>query len=159
MLEEFDLIDCNAVRSPYRSDLTMDLIARDHVPPDNKPEIVKPYQRLVGGLNWLAISTRPDLAVSVSLLSQFMQDPSEGHMDAGKRVLAWLSSTWNHGLRFTHGGNSLRTSSPGLTNPSQLLWPKATPMRIEDLKTPPIPVRTSVNSLTCPRSAHFSVTL
>jgi hypothetical protein len=104
MLEEFDLIDCNAVRSPYRSGLTMDSIARDHVPPDHKPEVVKPYQRLVGGLNWLAISTRPDLAVSVSLLSQFMQDPSKGHMDAGKRVLAWLSGTRNHGLQFTQGG-------------------------------------------------------
>jgi hypothetical protein len=44
MLEEFDLIDCNAVRSPYRSGLTMDSIARDHVPPDNKPEAVKPFQ-------------------------------------------------------------------------------------------------------------------
>jgi hypothetical protein len=40
----------------------------------------------------------------VSLLSQFMQDPSKGHMDAGKRVLAWLSGTRNHGLRFTQGG-------------------------------------------------------
>jgi hypothetical protein len=40
MLEEFGLIDCNAVRSPYRSGLTMDSIARDHGPPDNKPEVV-----------------------------------------------------------------------------------------------------------------------
>jgi hypothetical protein len=79
----------------------VDSIARDHVPPDNKPEAVKPYQRLVGGLNWLAISTRPDLSVSVSLLSQFMQDPSKGHLDAGKCVFAWLSGTGNHGLHFT----------------------------------------------------------
>jgi hypothetical protein len=113
MLEDFDLVDCNAVRSPYRSGLTMDSIARDHVPPNNKPEVVKPYQRLVGGLNWLAISTRPDLSVSVSLLSQFMQDPSKGHLEAGKRVLAWLSGTRNHGLRFTQGGGSPRTSSLG----------------------------------------------
>jgi hypothetical protein len=104
MLEEFDLLDCNVVRSPYRSGLTMNYIALDHVPPGNKPEAVKPYQRLVGGLNWLAISTRPDLSVSVSLLSQFVQDPSKGHMDAGKRVLAWLSGTRNHGLWFTQGG-------------------------------------------------------
>jgi hypothetical protein len=40
----------------------------------------------------------------VSLLSQFMQDLSKGHMDAGKRVLAWLSGTRNHSLRFTQGG-------------------------------------------------------
>jgi hypothetical protein len=101
MLEDFDLVDCNAVRSPYRSGFSMDSIARDHVPPGNKPEVVKPYQRLVGGLNWLAISTRPDLSVSVSLLSQFMQDPLKGHLDNGKRAFVWLSSTRNHGLRLT----------------------------------------------------------
>jgi hypothetical protein len=104
MLEDFDLIDCNMVHSSYRSGLTMDSIARDHVPPGNKPGVVKPYQQLVGGLNWLAISSRPSLAVSMSLLSQFMQDPSKGHMDAGKRVLAWLPGTPNHGLWFTQGG-------------------------------------------------------
>jgi hypothetical protein len=104
MLEKFGLINYNTVRSPYRSGLTMDSIARGHVPPGNKPEVVKPYKRLVGGLNWLAISTRPDLAVSVSLLSQFMQDSSKGHMDADKRVLAWLSGTPNHGLWFTQEG-------------------------------------------------------
>jgi hypothetical protein len=101
VLEEFDLLNCNAVRSPYCSCLTMDSIARDHVPPDNKSEVVKPYQRLVSGLNWLAISAHPDPSVFVSLLFQFMQDPSKGHMDAGKDVLAWLSGTRNHSLWFT----------------------------------------------------------
>jgi hypothetical protein len=28
----------------------------------------------------------------------------EGYVDAGKRVLAWLSGTRNHGLWFTQGG-------------------------------------------------------
>jgi hypothetical protein len=62
LLDDFDMSDYNAVRSPYRSGLTIDSIARDDVAPDNKPEIVKPYQQMVGGLNWLSISTRPDLA-------------------------------------------------------------------------------------------------
>jgi hypothetical protein len=96
--------DCNALRSPYRSGLTIDSIARDNITPDNKPEIIKPFQRMVGGLNWLSISTRPDLPVSMSLLSQFMQNPSSGHILAGKRVLAWLSRTRNHGLQYTQGG-------------------------------------------------------
>jgi hypothetical protein len=43
MLEEFDLIDCDAVPSPCCSGLTMDSIAWDHIPPNNKPEVVKPY--------------------------------------------------------------------------------------------------------------------
>jgi hypothetical protein len=104
MLNKYNLTDCNAVRSPYKSGLPIDSIARDNILPDNKPEVVKPYQRLVGGLNWLAISTRPKISVSVSLLSQFMQNPSSGHVHAGKRVLAWLSGTHNHGLRYTQGG-------------------------------------------------------
>jgi hypothetical protein len=102
MLEEFDLINCNAVHSPYCSSFTMDSIAGDHVPPDNKLiEVAKPYPWLVRHLNWLAISTHPNLSVSESLLSQFsMQDLSKGQMDASKRVLAWLSCTRNHGLWF-----------------------------------------------------------
>jgi hypothetical protein len=38
MLDEYNLTDCNAVRSPYRSGLPIDLIARDNILPDNKPE-------------------------------------------------------------------------------------------------------------------------
>jgi hypothetical protein len=64
------------------------------VAPHNKPEIVKSYQQIVGDLNWL----------SVSLLLQFMQNPSRGHILAEKQVLAWLSGTCNHGLRYTQGG-------------------------------------------------------
>jgi hypothetical protein len=33
-----------------------------------------------------------------------MQNPSSGHLNTGKRVLAWLSGARNHGLRYTQGG-------------------------------------------------------
>jgi hypothetical protein len=42
---------------------------------------------------WAAITTRPDIAFTVSLLSQFMENPGEAHWEAIKRVLKYLKET------------------------------------------------------------------
>jgi hypothetical protein len=104
MLEEFGMLDCNATQSPYRSGMVIDRIPKDSLPPEEKQHIVKPYQRLVGGLNWLSLNTRPELCVPVSLLSSHLQNPSLGHLEAAKHVLSWLSGSRNFGIRFTQGG-------------------------------------------------------
>jgi hypothetical protein len=100
MLEDLHMSDCNPVKSPYRLGLVIDSIPHDGAPPESKLDIVKPYQRAIGGLNWLATSTRPDLSVCVSLLSQFSHNPSEGHLDAVKHVLRYLKGTRDHGIRY-----------------------------------------------------------
>jgi Reverse transcriptase (RNA-dependent DNA polymerase) len=41
----------------------------------------KRYQRLVGRLIYLS-HTRPDISFAVSVVSRYMHDPREGHMDA-----------------------------------------------------------------------------
>jgi hypothetical protein len=38
-----------------------------------------PYCQAMGSLMWAAITTRPDIAFTVSLLSQFMENPGEAH--------------------------------------------------------------------------------
>jgi hypothetical protein len=141
-LEEYDMSDCNAVHSPYRSGLTIDSIARENITPDNKPEIVKPFQRMVGGLNWLSVSTRPDLAVSVSLLSQFMHNPSSGHIRAGKRVLAWLSGTRNHSLRYTQEGRFTGSLINWVDKPAPTSLCETYTDANWAHRTPPIPVKT-----------------
>jgi len=47
------------------------------------------YQRLVGKLIYLS-HTRPDIAFSVSVVSQFMHSPFEEHLEAVDRILRYL---------------------------------------------------------------------
>lgn len=55
------------------------------------------YRRLVGRLIYLAV-TRPDLAYSVHILSQFMQEPRTEHWEAALRVVRYLKGTPCQGI-------------------------------------------------------------
>ena len=60
----------------------------------NDPES---YRRLVGRLIYLSVS-RPDLAYSVHILSQFMQEPRTEHWEAALRVVRYLKGTPGQGI-------------------------------------------------------------
>ena len=57
------------------------------------------YQQLVGKLIYLS-HTRPDIAFAVSLVSQYMHDPCQGHLNAVYRILRYLKQTPGKGLFF-----------------------------------------------------------
>ncbi|RVW35915.1 Retrovirus-related Pol polyprotein from transposon RE1 [Vitis vinifera] len=61
------------------------------------------YQRLVGKLMYLA-HTRPDLAYALSVVSQYMHNPREQHMNAVMRILRRSTSSY-----FTFVGGNLVT--------------------------------------------------
>ncbi|XP_040362272.1 uncharacterized protein LOC112202395 [Rosa chinensis] len=67
---------------------------------DQVPTNKARYQRLVGRLIYLS-HTRPDLAYAVSVVSQFMHNPSKTHMDAVFRILRYLKSAPGKGLLFS----------------------------------------------------------
>ncbi|OWZ05446.1 hypothetical protein PHMEG_00022466 [Phytophthora megakarya] len=65
-----------------------------HFATSNKSSpLSKPYQELIGSLLYVANGTRPDICTSTSLLSQFLEIPSEVHWRAGIRILRYLKGT------------------------------------------------------------------
>ena len=51
------------------------------------------YQQIVGSLMWSAMSARPDIVFAVGYLSRFSSKPSEQHLKAAKRILAYLKGS------------------------------------------------------------------
>ena len=118
-LQKFGMQDCTPTKSPYRSGLPIDRILSPTTTPDNNP-LVGPYRSLMGGLTWLSIRTRPDIAVAHKLLSKHVTNPSQGHFEAAKHVLRYLRGTTDRGLSFVekaadnaiHGYISWPTNTP-----------------------------------------------
>ena len=65
------------------------------------------YRRLVGKLNYLTI-TRPDIACSVSVVSQYMSFPTVDHWVAVEHILCYLKGASRCGILYSnHGHNRL----------------------------------------------------
>ena len=62
------------------------------------------YQRLVGRLIYLSY-TRPDIAFSVSMVSQHMHSLKESHLEAVYKILRYLKGFPGRGLFFKKGDN------------------------------------------------------
>ncbi|CAM8997452.1 unnamed protein product [Rhodiola kirilowii] len=62
------------------------------------------YRRLVGKLIYLTV-TRPDLAYSVHILSQFMSSPRQDHLNAAHKVLRFIKQAPAQGLFFASSSN------------------------------------------------------
>jgi hypothetical protein len=57
-----------------------------------------PYREAIGSLMYLMVSTRPDLAAAVGILSRFLNNPGEQHWIEVKRVFRYLQGTRSLGL-------------------------------------------------------------
>ena len=57
------------------------------------------YRRLVGKLNYLTV-TRPDIAHSVSIVSQYMSSPTLDHWSAVEQILCYLKGAPGRGILY-----------------------------------------------------------
>ena len=61
------------------------------------------YRSLVGSLMYLALCTRPDIAMGVSTLSRFCQDPGMALWEAAKRLFRYVKNSAGEGLLYVLG--------------------------------------------------------
>ena len=94
LLEEWNLSSCKPSSTPFPSGISPLSIAPQNSLPDvSDADLVPRYQRLVGCLLYLAISTRPDISYYAMWLGQFNATPTRAHFLAAKHVLRYLSGT------------------------------------------------------------------
>ena len=96
VLQEFNMQNCNPVKTPMDSSLKLHQRKEDEPTADGEL-----YRRLTGKLMHLAVYTRPDLAFTASKLSQFNSNPSKIHMQAAKHVLRYIKGTLDHGIMYS----------------------------------------------------------
>ncbi|XP_062086067.1 secreted RxLR effector protein 161-like [Humulus lupulus] len=67
-----------------------------------------PYAKAIGSIMYAMISTRPDLAFAVSILSKFMSNPGEEHWKGLKWLLRYLKATLKYNLQFNKAGAQVK---------------------------------------------------
>jgi len=92
------MTDCNPIQTLMEPRIQL----IDNVDEDGQPGQIADvsYRQIVGSLMYLAVGIRPNLSYVVSVLSQFLERPSNAHWLAAKRVLKCLKGTLNIGITF-----------------------------------------------------------
>ncbi|XP_076904346.1 uncharacterized protein LOC143559751 [Bidens hawaiensis] len=97
ILEDTGMLGCRPSLFPMEQNLKLD--KRDGEARVNANQ----YRRLAGRLLYLQ-ATRPDITYSVNVLSQFVSDPCESHLEAANHVLRYLKATPGQGILLNKDG-------------------------------------------------------
>ncbi|KAJ9560092.1 hypothetical protein OSB04_005252 [Centaurea solstitialis] len=99
ILDRFQMRDCNAVNTPSEFGVKLNKDIEGRKVDDTL------YKQIVGSLMYLT-ATRPDIMYSVSVISRYMECPTELHLSAAKRILRYLQGTKEFGLFYKKGEKS-----------------------------------------------------
>lgn len=105
MISQYGQQDASPLSVPMDPGLKLRRVDKTKLTTEELEKIARiPYRNLVGGLLWLAISTRPDIQYAVQQLSQFLDCYTSTHWHAAIRVLRYLKGTRT--LRLRLGGDA-----------------------------------------------------
>ena len=92
LVNKFDMTSVQNI--PLRVGLKL-----DEFDVDEKTEN-RPFSELVGGLMWLAISTRPDISNAVRSVARYCSTPKAIHWKAALGILAYINGISHFGITF-----------------------------------------------------------
>ncbi|GAA0168387.1 transmembrane signal receptor [Lithospermum erythrorhizon] len=93
MLRKFGLMECNSVNNPIAPTVKID---KD---PQGNAVDKTLFKQIVGSLMYLT-ATRPDLIFVTSLISRYMDKPTEMHMQVAKIALRYVKGTTQLGIHY-----------------------------------------------------------
>lgn len=94
ILKKFGMSECNPISTPLEAGAKLGTTEPWNASDGEKP----PFRELVGALMYLSVTTRPDLAHSTSVLSQFNNNFGKTHWSAAKRILRYLKGSSELGI-------------------------------------------------------------
>jgi hypothetical protein len=100
LLLRLNMHTCNSVPTPMSS---TERLSKESGTPLNADDTFK-YRSTVGELQYLCL-TRPDLAFAVNKTCQFLQQPTDIHWAAVKRVLRYIQGTLQLGISIRKSGS------------------------------------------------------
>lgn len=112
MLDTYGFTDYSPVQTPMLPNTHLST-SDSPTTPEARAEMQNiPYINAVGALMYLAVSTRPDIAYTVSTLARFNSNPGKTHWAAVKHLFRYLKATMD--LKLTYG------PSPSTSPPSEM---------------------------------------
>ena len=95
ILEQFGMAKCNPTPTLMLENQKL-LVSMSPDMPEQQAEMkAYPYHELIGKLLYLTIATHPDIAYTIGVLCQFIENPGMEHWHAAKCVLWYLRGTIN----------------------------------------------------------------
>ena len=73
---------------------------------DKPPSENWSYPSILGGVLYVANLTRPDIAYAAHRLTRYLKNPNHTHCQALKRLVRYLYTTKDIGIRYTGGGRN-----------------------------------------------------
>jgi hypothetical protein len=92
ILKDFNMENCKGQDTPsnYGQEMTK----------EGTRDLTFKYRKAIGCLLWLSRGTRPDIAQSVARVARFVENPTNEHVKAVKRIFRYLSATVNIEMRY-----------------------------------------------------------
>ena len=112
-LREFNLSDCKPSRIPLDTGYQKDQSSSKQM------ETKEVYRSAIGSLQYLAVNTRPDISVAVSILARHVENPKVADWTEVKRVFRYLKYTIDKKLRL---GNTEATNDKRLIGYADADW-------------------------------------